>query len=455
LRSNSTKAFQDYFAGVNHYKEGNLKLADQYFQNANNIIPTNFSFCLSYALTQGRLNHVKKAEALMSQANRLLKGTEEEIIEKKALVSFFRGMIQIYNLHFDEAQISLNNARQLFGKIGEKRVVSVIYNAIGFSIFAHQGTNFDKSNDKALHKHLYPVSLFRAANYFQKSLYADPSNLYAQHNFSSLSDTLCLDYSAPVLKKPILDPYQISEDWLSSLLKKLQIHPEDEIVFLIDISGSMVTEKVSCTGLDRFRTAQWLTNSILKNLVADHQIGIATIGGDCQNPPTVWKKVGSISSNEIQATLSNILPEGSTPLAKMIALSPGLFSTDGKKKKSLILISDGANTCPYPQQQICTSAEILAQMKIKVHVLSFLQNTTSHAAAFADYECLTETTAGKLLYLEDNQCQMNTISYDLIQACGLKLPAFEKSNCLGPSVPNLWMYYPSDLFTNHTKNLKQ
>jgi hypothetical protein len=118
----------------------------------------------------------------------------------------------------------------------------------------------------------------------------------------------------------------------------------------------------------------------------------------------------------------------------------------------LIVISDGANTCPYPQQDICTSAKILSDKNIKVHVLSFLQNTVNHAAAFADYECLTETTSGKLLYLEDNQCQMKSLSYDLVQACGLKLPSFEKSNCLGPSIPNLWMYYKSDLFIDKNKN---
>jgi len=455
FRGNPTKAFQDYFSGVNHFKEGNIKLANQYFQSANANIPTNFSFCLSYALTQGKLNQLKEAEDLLIKTNSLVKGTDAEIIEKKALVSFFKGMIQIYNMHFDEAQISLKTARQLFEKLGDKATISIIYNAIGFSIFANQGMNVDKSNDKDLHGHLFPVSLFRSAGYFQKSLYADPTNLYAQHNFSVLNDTLCLDYSAPVLKKPVLDPSQLSEDWQLSLLKKLQIHPDDEIVFLLDISGSMVTEKVSCTGLDRFRTTQWLTNSILENLVSDNQIGIGTIGGDCHTPPTAWKKAGSTSLNEIQATISNILPEGSTPLAKMIALSPELFSTNGKRKKSLILISDGANTCPYPGQHICESAKMLAQMKIKVHVLSFLQNTASHAAAFADYECLTETTAGKLLYLEDNQCQMNSISYDLIQACGLKLPPFEKSNCLGSSIPNLWMYFKSDLFIDNKKNLKK
>ena len=235
----------------------------------------------------------------------------------------------------------------------------------------------------------------------------------------------------------------------------LSLNSDCEIVFLVDISGSMVTEKVSCTGLDRFRTTQWLTNSILDQLISDHQVGIGTIGGDCQTPPAAWKKVGSTSIKDIQSTISGILPEGSTPLARMLALSPDLFSNNSKSQKSLIVISDGANTCPHPQQPICASAEILADKNIKVHILSFLQNTVSHAAAFADYECLTETTSGKLLYLEDNQCQMNAISYDLIQACSLKLPPFEKSNCLGASIPNLWMFYKADLFIEKNKNNKE
>jgi hypothetical protein len=452
IKGNPTKAFQDYFTGVSHFKEGNIPLANQYFHSAHANIPTNFSFCLSYSLTQGKLNRLKEAEELLRQSNALIKGNESDVQEKKALISFFKGMIQIYNTRFDEAQISLKTAQKNFESMGEKTMVSIIHNAIGFSIFANQGMNLDKSNEKKLHGHIYPVSLFRSASYFQKSLFADPSNIYAQHNFNLLNDTLCLDFSAPIVKKPILNVDQISADWEAALLNKLAIHPNDEVVFLLDISGSMITEKVTCSGLDRFRTAQWLTNRILGILNTDKQVGIGSIGGDCHTPQTVWKKVGTTSIKDIQNTISSILPEGSTPLAKMLALSPDLFSTHSNSRKSLIVISDGANTCPHPQQDICTSAKILSDKNINVHVLSFLQNTVSHAAAFADYECLTETTSGKLLYLEDNQCQMKSLSYDLVQACGLKLPSFEKSNCLGPSIPNLWMYYKSDLFIDNNKN---
>ncbi len=455
IKGNPTKAFQDYFSGVNHFKEGNIPLANQYFKSAYDHIPTNFTFCLSFALTQGKLYKLKEAEDLLRQSNSLVRGTEVEIQEKKALLSFFRGMIQIYNSNFDEAQISLNFAKKIFEKLEEKSIVSIIYNALGFSVFANQGMNFDKSNDKKLHGHIYPISLFRSASYFQKSLFSDPTNLFAQHNFSILNDTLCLDFSAPIIKKPKVNLAQLSSDWQDKLLSKLQVQPEDEIVFLVDISGSMVTEKVSCTGLDRFRTTQWLTNRILDKLISDNQVGIGTIGGDCQSVPVAWKKVGNTSIKEIQAIISGILPEGSTPLARMIALSPDLFSSNLRVKKSLIVISDGANTCPHPEQPICESAKILAGKNIKVHVLSFLQNTVSHAAAFADYECLTETTSGKLLYLEDNQCQMNSISFDLVQACSLKLPPFEKSKCLGTSIPNLWMFYNSDLFIEKNKNLKE
>lgn len=446
FKGNPTKAFQDYFSGVNQFKEGNIKVADQYFKSALDHIPTNFTFCISYALTQGRLNKLKEAEDLLRKSSSLMRGSTTEVQEKKALLSFFSGMIQIYNSNFDQAQISLNEAKKIFEKLDEKSIVSIIYNAMGFSIFVNQGMNFDKFNDRKLHGHIYPVSLFRSATYFQKSLYADPSNLFAQHNFKILNDTLCLDISAPFIKEPKIKLSQFSFDWQEKLLNKLQIQPDDEIVFLIDISGSMVTEKVSCTGLDRFRTTQWLTNSILDRVLSDHQVGIGTIGGDCKSTPAAWKKAGNSSIKNIQATISEIIPEGSTPLARIIALSPELFSNSSKGKKSLIIISDGANTCPHPEQPICESAEILAEKKIKVHVLSFLQNTVSHAAAFADYDCLTETTSGKLLYLEDNQCQMNNISYDLMQACSLLLPPFEKSKCLGASIPNLWMFYKSDLF---------
>jgi len=223
IKGNPTKAFQDYFTGVSHFKEGNIPLANQYFHSAHANIPTNFSFCLSYSLTQGKLNRLKEAEELLRQSNALIKGNESDVQEKKALISFFKGMIQIYNTRFDEAQISLKTAQKNFESMGEKTMVSIIHNAIGFSIFANQGMNLDKSNEKKLHGHIYPVSLFRSASYFQKSLFADPSNIYAQHNFNLLNDTLCLDFSAPIVKKPILNVDQISADWEAALLNKLAI----------------------------------------------------------------------------------------------------------------------------------------------------------------------------------------------------------------------------------------
>lgn len=83
LKGNPTKAFQDYFSGVNHFKEGNIPLANQYFKSAFDHIPTNFTFCLSFALTQGKLNKLKKAEDLLRHSNSLVRGTDAEIQEKK------------------------------------------------------------------------------------------------------------------------------------------------------------------------------------------------------------------------------------------------------------------------------------------------------------------------------------------------------------------------------------
>jgi len=100
IKGNPTKAFQDYFTGVSHFKEGNIPLANQYFHSAHANIPTNFSFCLSYSLTQGKLNKLKEAEELLRKSNELIKGNESDVQEKKALISFFKGMIQIYNTRF-------------------------------------------------------------------------------------------------------------------------------------------------------------------------------------------------------------------------------------------------------------------------------------------------------------------------------------------------------------------
>jgi len=276
-------------------------------------------------------------------------------------------------------------------------------------------------------------------------LLADATNLHAQQNFGRLNDSLCLDISAPMADRPNRREELNLSSWQSGWTHKFGIEPGEEVVFLVDISGSMLTEKVSCTGLDRFRSARWLVGHLLEGLGEGHPLGLGSVGGDCQMLPAVWEPAGSLTPWGLSASLSRLMPEGSTPLSGMLSKAAELFPLSGERAGTLFVISDGANTCPGPRQELADAAASLLEKRVRVHVLSFLQNTVAHAGAFADYEVLTEGTGGSLMFLENNGCQMANLSEGLFLACGLALPPFVRSPCLGTSIPNLWMYFRSDL----------
>ncbi|MEM6378989.1 MAG: VWA domain-containing protein [Bacteroidota bacterium] len=220
----------------------------------------------------------------------------------------------------------------------------------------------------------------------------------------------------------------------------LELHKYSELAFLVDISGSMVAEKVVCMDDTRFAVMKDLSRKMVKEFPDSMALGIGTIGGDCPDEPAKWKTAGTMTKKELDTDLRFLIPDGTTPMLTRLKKTPELFVDSLDTPKTLFLISDGANTCREAGLDVCAFAEELARKGITINVLTFLSSSYNNTSAFSEYICLADVTGGRIIYMDNLRCNFQAFNFDLAATCQLKIPILEKSYCWGKHIKTLWMY---------------
>ena len=153
-------------------------------------------------------------------------------------------------------------------------------------------------------------------------------------------------------------------------------------------------------GTTRFEVMKQTALFILDSLPEATQLGLGSIDGDCWTEPKAWDAVGALSRYDMRYRLRFLVPNGTTPLLERLQASPELFSDDAQTRKSIFLISDGANVCRADGEDICEWASRLSSRKITINILTFLDATESNTNAFAEYTCLIgrKVQTGKTIF---------------------------------------------------------
>jgi len=436
------QAYEWHYRGTLLYGEGRYKQAKDLLQNAYNAQPNNYNFGVAYGLCLGRLGDSGQAQSVFAAARKAILPNDPERAQKLALSTFFSGMSYLYSRHYGQAFVQLRSAVFSQKNLNQPKLLSVFYNALAYATLLNQSNNSHQREDLPSHYHIHRRDMERAADYYAQSLLCNPENEVSLDNYRQIADTLQLLDELPPGLGAILDTTKTSPTFIQmhqTIIRDLQLDQFDELVFLIDISGSMVMEKVVCYGADRFTAMKELCLRILPEIKPEVQLGIGTIGGNCGTVPDHWYKTGSISREDIHDKLRFLIPDGTTPLLSMLVKSPELFSKIDSTRKSIFLISDGANTCRESGWDICELASELKKKKIAVNVLTFLENSYNNTDAFGEYLCLSEITRGHIIYLDNYRCRLEPLALDLVKTCQLKFPTIEKSTCWGAHIKNLWM----------------
>lgn len=432
-------AFKAHYKGLLHYSEAQYSRAVHQFEKAHSILPENHTFSLSLALALSRVGRADEGLGLLQRSGHLLSDGDPSFEQKRATAQFLRGMILLHAGRAGQAlrplQVSIDRQQAL----GDAKKLSIYHNALGYAYLLNQGGS-DHGDSLGMHYHVQKRDLLRALAEFDQAVTYDNRNPNALYNYFLVRDTLGLE---------AMEEYTAAQDSAgvrptgpvpSNTDRTLQFTDYEELVFLLDISGSMVMEKVPCMGVTRFDVMKQTALFVLDSLPPGMEIGLGTVDGDCGTEPHAWDSVGALSRYDMRYRLQFLPPNGTTPLLERLQACPELFSERDNVRRSIFLISDGANICRSGGVDICSWAEKLAQRHITINILTFLDAVQSNTNAFAEYGCLADNTGGSILYMDNYRCGYEYFGASLVESEQPRIPNLQRVQCWGPAVKQLWAF---------------
>jgi Ca-activated chloride channel family protein len=170
-----------------------------------------------------------------------------------------------------------------------------------------------------------------------------------------------------------------------------------DILFIVDGSGSMWGQIDS---IAKIETAKSTMLDILGDVPEDALIGLMTYGTSSRESCSDVVLLNSIgaSRDAIRASIGNLTPLGKTPIQTSLIMGLDALeaSGSGDVPKSLVLISDGIETCDGDPCLVAASAKERG-VNMKVHVVGFAVD----ADARAQLECIANAGGGQYFNASD------------------------------------------------------
>jgi tetratricopeptide (TPR) repeat protein len=432
--SDQQNAYKRYYLGSLEFSEGRFETASRHFEVSYQITPTNFTFSLAYSLSLALSQKPEAAEPIIKK----MYGMNPEAYDL-ALLSLLEGIVFTQKKNYSAARTSFQHALKWEENGKSEELHSTVYNYLGYLDIVDQGMSAHRKGGIYPHFHVHKRDLEKAYQAFEKAIQLNPSSISANTNLSKITSYLNTESQSinSNLSMDIGTPLGVQK----AIIETIQPNLYDEIIFLLDITGSMVMENVPCRGLTRFDVMKEIAAGVY-DMIPDHvKVGLGTIDGDCGRTPKYWFDVEAQTRRAYRQTLRFLIPDGTTPLLERLIKVPELFSGNSARR-AIFLVSDGADTCPMRKTDICEWAEKIKEEGVVIHTLSFLDPNSVNATAFSEYTCLADKTGGKVLYLDNYRCTTERFSFDLIGAIQKNIPDLEPTDCWGPAVKDLWLFYP-------------
>jgi len=432
--SDQQNAYKQYYLGSLEFSEGRFESASRHFQVSYLIVPSNFTFSLAYSLSLALSQNPQNALPILKKMHQM-----KPDIEDFAHLSLVQGIVLTQTKDYSGARKSFYKALQWKKNGKSEDLHSVVHNYIGYLDIVDQGMSAHKKGGIHPHFHIHKRDLDKAHLAFQKAIQFNPSSSSAYSNFSKISAYLKKD--SDQIDSPKSLEIGTPQGVQKAIYQSIQPELYDEIVFLLDITGSMVMENVPCRGVTRFEVMKETATGVYDMIPEQIKVGLGTVDGDCSRTPKYWFDVNAQTRKAFRQTLRFLIPDGTTPLLERLIKVPELFS-GAPARRAIFLVSDGADTCPMRKTDICEWAEKMEEEGIVIHTLSFLDPNSVNATAFSEYTCLADKTGGKVLYMDNYRCTTERFSFDLVGVIPINIPDLVPSDCWGPAVKDLWAFYP-------------
>jgi len=452
-QSSVPKAQKCYYKAKWIYQQGNYKKSARLLRKALRNDPANSYFFKSWYylyVTSGLKKaiafnrHREIGDPMLNIALNILEGIEASSNEK-----------------FSLSRTYFENAKRIAEKMDkiDKKLLSYIYNDYACSIVFDQGRNFTPGIDIAIHLTVDIRDLKRAYAYFKCAQYLDPTNETFTENVNYIEFVVNPDDLTDIPPPSKLIPsitlsdsnsdnyeshysgsYDLSYEYLPSNMEEILdiLNKYDEVVFLIDHSGSMTEPMEALNNTPRYTVMRNILKCIIANLNDTVRFGAITVGGHyCGQTPLMRYKVGQITKEKFIWDITHIEPDGLTPLDIRLRTSQFLF-TPKNNKKCILLCSDGINTCGPCRS--CQIADQLYKRGIHVNILSFIVESNRYLSDYSVYDCISEYSDGNLWKINQGSIERSGVNIPTT-IYALRLPQnLEAHVCFGKLLPTSFNY---------------
>ena len=416
-------AFQQLIFAENFAESNNIQGATKHFLKAFEYDPHNYAIqekAMEFFIKNKDLEHLEGFLSLDLMSNSNHNG--------KALKLYYKGIILMKGgvENFHDAYAAFHSAKNQIerSEFPDLDLWADILVACGYSKVVTRTLSSD--GEKYFFSILRVEDFKNAYPYYKKALILDPEHEIALKNLDTVkARILTCGKELPISKEFTFETNQLKRRIHQDSIKKdslnyvnklrsinLQHLPKqigqmislinnyDEIVMVMDISGSMEEPVDWAQEVTRFHVMQELSVAILRQANERINIGAITVGGQCGLYPMLNSGIGQNSRYELSSLIASIGPYGWTPLNKILNEAATLF-TSANNRKTVLLISDGMDSC-REGIHLCDTAVKLHNAGIDLTVFSFLFEGTSYENNFAYqiYECMTEAANGKIFHLD-------------------------------------------------------
>ena len=178
---------------------------------------------------------------------------------------------------------------------------------------------------------------------------------------------------------------------------------DNKAALIIDASGSMEAEDVG--GGSRMDAAKEASRDLVDSLPETANLGLLAYGMRESNAPDnrdagcrdieTLVPVGKLDKSEMKAKIDQMTPKGYTPVGNALRAAAEELGDEGER--SIILVSDGIDTCAPPP--VCEVAKELAGdgFDLTIHTVGF----KTDEEASKELECVASAGGGEFLEADD------------------------------------------------------
>ena len=181
---------------------------------------------------------------------------------------------------------------------------------------------------------------------------------------------------------------------------------------ILDASFSMLEEDADGPRIDAAKKA---TNELVDSLPDTAKMGLLTYGAQESNAPDNRERgckdiqrlvpVDTIDKAEFKSAIDGLTPKGYTPMGNALRKAADELGNDGER--SIILVSDGIDTCAPPE--VCDVAKELAGqgVDLTIHTVGFKADEDARA----ELECIAEAGGGQFLEAADSTSLAESLKF--------------------------------------------